>query len=646
MNNHFAELINTRLKPDVETRLDMSRFNGFPSAPKRLKRFSSTSLGCTGLKSGVNESSLRKTFSFLLVLLTVLLHAASSFAEQTDDTEYEAVAEEYIKTYLAAHPLEGTALGLHEYDGKISDYSRLALDAELSRLRRFEDRLAKFDPAKLGARQSIDLRILQAAVKKDLFEMQDMSVFERNPMVYAGAADVNVYIKRNFAPLEDRVRSLVAIESQIPNILIAARTNLNDVLPKPYVELAIQVAKGSADFLKKDLVSAVSGLKDEQLRAAFLNANRKAANALNDYAAWLEREKLPKASLDFALGEEKFHRFLAQTELVDLPPEKILEIGMAQLKTEQDAFAEAAKKVDPNKPPIEVFKQIQTEHPTPDKLIPDVAKDLDKIRKYVLSHHLVGIPSEIRAKVKETPQYLRATSFASMDTPGPFEKRATEAYYYVTPTENDWPDKQKQEWLTAVNYYTSDITSIHEAYPGHYVQFLHLNASPATKVEKIFGSYAFIEGWAHYCEKMMLDEGYGSATRSTPNEEDVKRAAKYRMAQADEALLRLCRLCVSIKMHTQNMSIEEATKFFQENCYYEEKPARQEATRGTFDPGYLNYTLGKLEILKLRDDYKAQQGDAFSLQKFHNELLNHGMPPIRLLREIMLKDQSKWDQVL
>jgi uncharacterized protein (DUF885 family) len=589
-----------------------------------------------------------KAFSFILFLLLLSSFPESTrgFAAEAEDGEYEAVAEEYIKGYLGAHPLEGTALGLHEYDGKITDYSRLALDAELSRLRRFDDRLSKFDPGKLSPRQSIDLRILQAAVKKDLFQMQDMSVFERNPMVYARAADVNVYIKRNFAPLEDRVRSLVAIESQIPNILIAARTNLNDVVPKPYVELAIQIAKGSADFLKKDLVAAVGTPKDEQLRVAFHEANRKAANALNDYAAWLEREKLPKASLDFALGEEKFRRFLAHTELVDLPPQKILEIGLEQLKVEQTAFAEAAKKIDPNKSPIEVFKQIQSEHPTPQNLIPDMAKDLDKIRKYVLSRRLVSIPSEIRAKVKETPQYLRATSFASMDTPGPFEKHATEAYYYVTATENDWPEKQKQEWLTAFNYYTSDVVSIHEAYPGHYVQFLHLNASPASKVEKIFGSYAFVEGWAHYCEKMMLDEGYGGSANSTPSEDDVKRAAKYRMAQADEALLRLCRLCVSIKMHTQKMSLDEATKFFQENCYYEEKPARQEAIRGTFDPGYLNYTLGKLQILKLRDDYKVQQGDEYSLQKFHNELLNHGMPPIRLLREIMLKDQSKWDQVL
>jgi uncharacterized protein (DUF885 family) len=645
MRERICNLINAWLPPAAQRREARASCSSGVVATKPVKQFRAPSYRSSTPKPGVNENGARKTLWFAVLLLTLSL-AGTAFTAQTQDTEYEAVAEEYVKTYLAAHPLQGTALGLHEYDGKISDYSRLALDAELSRLRRFDDRLAKFDPAKLSLRQSIDLRILQAAVKRDLFEMQDMSIFERNPMVYARAGDVNVYIKRNFAPLEDRVRSLIAIESQIPNILIAARTNLDDKLPRPFVELAIQIATGSADFLRKDLVAAVSGLKDDQLRVAFQAANRKAATALNDYATWLEREKLPKASLHFALGEEKFRRFLAQTELVDLPPQKILEIGMAQLKAEQAAFAEAAKKVDPNKSPIEVFKQIQSEHPTPDKLIPDIAKDLDKLRKYVVNRRLVGIPSEVRAKVKETPQYLRATSFASMDTPGPFEKRATEAYYYVTPTEEDWPEKEKEEWLTAFNYYTSDVVSIHEVYPGHYVQFLHLNESPASKVEKMFGSYAFIEGWAHYCEKMMIDEGFGSAASSTPTEDDVKRSAKYRMAQADEALLRLCRLCVSIKVHTQNMSIDEAAKFFHENCYYEQKPARQEAMRATFDPGYLNYTLGKLQILKLRDDYKAQEGDDFSLQKFHSELLSHGMPPIRLLREIMLKDQSKWDQVL
>jgi uncharacterized protein (DUF885 family) len=337
---------------------------------------------------------------------------------------------------------------------------------------------------------------------------------------------------------------------------------------------------------------------------------------------------------------------------------------LAKLKEEQTAFVEAARQIDPNKSAIEVFQEIQKEHPTPEKLIPDVSRDLEQVRKFVVSHHLVTIPSEVRAQVKETPQYRRATSFASMDTPGPFEKRAPEAFFYVTPVENNWPEKQKEEWLTAFNYYTSDLVSIHEAYPGHYVQFLRLNASGATKVEKIFGCYGFIEGWAHYCEQMMIEQGYGSTppatasptpgkkTSPTPtatpmSPEDIqKRTAKYRMAQADEAMLRYCRLCAAIKMHTENLSVDDATKFFRENCYYEEKPARAEAMRGSFDPGYLNYSLGKLQILKLLEDYKAQQGNEFSLQKFHNEMLNHGMPPIRLLRELMLKDKSKWDAVL
>ena len=574
------------------------------------------------------------------------LIASLGFALQTPDEEYENVAEEYIKGYFMARPLEGTALGLHEFDGKISDYSRLALDAELSRLHRFDDRLSKFDLAKLSPRHEIDIRILQAAIRKELFLREEMSVFERNPMVYARAVDLNVYIKRNFAPLEDRVRSIIAIERQVPNIMIAAKTNLSEVLPKPYVELAIQIAKGAADFLRKNLVAAIAELKDEQTRSDFTEANRRAVSALADYAAWLERDRLPKASPDFAIGEEKYKRMLSETELVDLAPAKVLEIGLAQLKTEQQAFVEAAKKIDPNKAAPEVYKQIQAEHPASENLISSIGNNLEQIRKFVIAHKLITIPSDVRARVKETPQYRRATSFASMDSPGPFERRATEAYFYVTPPENDWPAKQQEEWLTAFNYYASDVISIHEVYPGHYVQFLKLNASPATKVEKIFGSYAFIEGWAHYCEQMMIDEGYGGASGPKASDQEAKHAAKYRLAQSAQALLRLCRLCASIQMHTQNMSIDEATKFFRENCYYEEKPAHAEAMRGTFDPGYLNYTLGKLQILKLRDDYKAQQGAQFSLQKFHNELLSHGMPPIRLLREIMLKDKTKWGEVL
>lgn len=581
----------------------------------------------------------------LLALGLIVIGPVVSAAQNTD-AEFAAVAEEFVKGYLNARPLLATRLGFHEYDGRADDFSRLALDAELQRLRRFDDRLRKFEPEELNTRNGIDLRILQAAIANELFEFQDVHKFERNPMTYARCADLNIYIARNFASLDDRVRSLTAIELQIPNTLIAGKTNLESVLPKPHIELAIQIARGSADFLRKDMVAAAEAVKDQEVRGNFLDANRKAANALNDFASWLEKEKLPKATPNFALGEARYQRWLTETELVDLPPEKILEIGLSKLKEEQKVFADAAKVIDPDKPALEVFKAIQKDHPKAEKLLPDIAKNLDQIRAYVTEHKIVGIPPNAKAQVKETPQYDRATSFASMDTPGPFEKKATEAFYYVTPAEPNWTEEQREEWLTAFNYYTADVTSIHEAYPGHYVQFLRLNASAANKIEKIFGCYAFIEGWAHYCEQMMLDQGFGGPKKPPGSIDEQKRAAKYRMAQASEALLRLCRLCVSVKMHTQGMGVDEATKFFQQNCYYEEKPAHDEAMRGTFDYGYLNYSLGKMQIMKLREDYKAQQSDDFSLEQFHNQLLDHGMPPIRLLREILLKDKAKWGEAL
>jgi uncharacterized protein (DUF885 family) len=359
---------------------------------------------------------------------------------------------------------------------------------------------------------------------------------------------------------------------------------------------------------------------------------------LRKYVTWLKEVKLPKATDRYALGRDKYVRLIEYGEMISASPERLLEIGLAELKRKQQVFADAAREIDPGKKPIEVFQEIQKDHPTAQSLIPDTARDLEMIRAFLQQHQIITLPSSVRAQVAETPQFLRATSFASMDTPGPFETKATEAYYYVTPVEPDWPEKQKEEWLTAFNYYTTDIVSIHEAYPGHYVQFLHLNASPATRLQKIFNSYAFVEGWAHYTEQMMVDQGFGG-------ESNRLRAAKYRLAQTDEALLRICRLCVSIKMHTQGMTVDEATRFFQDNCYYEQKPAHQEAMRGTFDPEYLYYTVGKLEILKLREDYRRQEGSKFSLRKFHDEMLQHGAPPIRLLREVMLKDRTTWDQV-
>ena len=558
------------------------------------------------------------------------------------DAEFRRVADDYLAGYLAWRPATGMTLGLHEYDGRITDFSRASLDAELRRLKEFDRKLAKLSPRKLTREAAFDYRVLQANIRSEIFNFEQDESFTRDPMTYAGAMDLTQYVKRDYAPLAKRVRAIITIEQQTTALFSAARANLVRVLPKPLVETAIEVAEGNISFLEKDLPLAVQPVNDAKLLAEFTAANRLALTELSNYVAWLQREHLPQADGSFALGREKYRAFMRLTEFVELTPEQLLAIGLRELKAEQQRFAEAAKLIDATKHPHEVFKAIQKDHPTPAGLIPDTRKNLEAIREFTVAQKLVTIPSDVRVKVEETPPPFRRTSFASMDSPGVFETNATEAYYYVTPTEPEWPEKQKDEWLTAFNYYTTDVVSIHEAYPGHYVQYLALKASGASRLAKMFSSYAFVEGWAHYTEQMFLDAGFPPA--GTP--EEKLRAAKYRLAQSDEALLRICRLCVSIKLHTQKMTVDEATKFFMENCYYEEKTARQEAVRGTFDPGYLNYTLGKLMILKLRADWQAQQGSRFSLQNFHDELLRHGMPPLPLLRERMLKDEKKWKEIL
>jgi uncharacterized protein (DUF885 family) len=573
----------------------------------------------------------------LLLLLLLLPLLSFNFKPSDPNSDFEKMAEQFLNEYLTWRPETGTYLGLHEYDGKVSDYSESSINEEIARLNNYKNLLKTIDASQLNPQNYIDYKMLQNEIDKSLFGLSERRGWKRNPMTYA-SVDVNIYISRDFAPLEDRVRSIINILKSVPQQFADARANLDEVVPVPYVKTAILIAKGSADFLGKDLLVALQEVKNEELMNEFTVVNNQAIKELNDYAVWLETEKLPKADNNFPLGRELYQKMLTQNEMVNYTPEQILEIGMQQLKKEQKEFEETAKIIDPTKSAVEVYKDIQKDHPTAEGLIPDTRKNLEAIRQYLVDKDIVTIPSEVRVLVKETPQYARATSFASMDTPGPFEK-STQAYYYVTPIENDWSEAQKEEWLTAFNYYTTDIVSIHEAYPGHYIQFLHTNASPISKLQKIFGSYAYSEGWAHYTEKMMIDEGFGS-------DKDSIIFAKYKLAQLAESLLRYCRLCASIMMHTQGMSVEDATKFFMENCYYEEQPAKSEANRGTYDPGYLNYSLGKLMIYKLREDYIKQEGANYSLKKFHDIFLDNGMPPIPMMREIMLTDKSKWNEIL
>ena len=568
-----------------------------------------------------------------LVIAAIVLPRGSGFA----DSDFQALTADIIASHLQARPIQAVKYGIHEHDGRYLVPDREMLARESARFARFLEALDRVDRARLTASEQADWRILRHTLAKDRWELEVQRQPWRDPLFYTRNLDVSVYLKRDFKPLRERVRDMAAILRHVPATLAAARDNLDPVLAKPVVESGIKSAQGMARFLEKDLADEAGTIGDGPILDEFRRVNTIAAAEFRSFVAWLTQARLPTADQSYALGAAAVAEMLRADD-VEMSPADVLELGLGELKREQARFAAAAAEIDPTASAVDTYRAIQREHPTAEGLLPEARKNLELIRAFLVDRKIVTIPSEVRPIIAETLPPFRATSFASMSTPGPFEKKATEAYYYITPVDATWSPQQQEEWLTAYNYYTTDVLTIHEAYPGHYLQFLALNASPASDAAKLFHTYAFVEGWAHYAEQMLIEEGFAQPTdAATASKEERVRAAKYRLAQSGEALLRICRLCCSVRMHTENMSLDEATRFFMANCHYELQPARQEATRGTFDPGYLYYTLGKLQIVALREEWREQEGARFTLQRFHDEFLSHGAPPIALLRDVMLK---------
>ncbi|MEO8405818.1 MAG: DUF885 family protein, partial [Chitinophagaceae bacterium] len=402
------------------------------------------------------------------------------------DAGFQKITDDFLKGYLQWRPLNAVSLGFHEYDGQAPDYSKASLDAEYKRLKEYEQKLEAVDTASLSTKMFYDYRILLMGIKNEVFTFEDQKSYLANPMVYAQAIDVNLYIKRNFAPLEQRLLDIISVEEKIPAMYEAGKTNLADSLPKPFIETAIAIADGSVSFLNGDLLVALKEVKNDSMMAHFKEVNTKAIDAAKSYIAWLKKEKLPKGTSHYALGTAAYKKMLLYSEGIKQSPEEVLAVGLAELKREQERFNAAAKLINPNKKPVDVYHEMQKEHPTAESLIPDAKKNLELIRQFIIDKNIVTMPSEVRVQVKETPEYARSLGTASMDVPGAFEKKATEAYYYITPVDPKWTAQQKEDWLSSFDFYTTDNVTIHEAYPGHYTQFLHLNASSATMIEKIF----------------------------------------------------------------------------------------------------------------------------------------------------------------
>jgi uncharacterized protein (DUF885 family) len=442
-------------------------------------------------------------------------------------------------------------------------------------------------------------------------------------------------MERKFASPDERLRSLIAREKLMPALLNAARANLKNP-PRIYTEIAIEQLPGIVSFFEQDVPSAFADAQDSALKAEFAKTNAAVIAALKSYLDWLKADLLPRSNGDFRIGAETFSKKLQYDEMVDLPLDKLLEIGWADLRKNQAHFNEIAKELEPDKTPSAVLEELGENHPAPGSLLDAFRATFDGLVGFIRAHHIVTIPSDVRPIVEETPPFMRATTFASMDTPGPFEAHATEAYFNVTLPDPSMKPDEVEGYMHSFNVGTVISTAIHEAYPGHYIQFLWLPQAPS-RVRKLLGANTDIEGWAHYCEQMMLDQGYGQPGAGAKDERESK---FLRLGQLQDALLRNARFIVGIQMHSGKMSMEEAQAFFQKEGYQSKETAVVETKRGTSDPTYLYYTLGKLEIMKLREDMKKKQGAAFSLEEFHNNFLRQGFPPIKIVREAMLGDNS------
>jgi uncharacterized protein (DUF885 family) len=544
-------------------------------------------------------------------------------AQQEMDTAFQELSQQLIKEHWDFYPTAGSRIGRHEYDGQLPDLSPSQNKRREEELRRGLSELRALGANGLDETGRLSYRIMELFLRRELFIFNDLKPLENNPMRHTGYLNVSGYIRRDYAPLEDRIRSATSAMKQAPDFLEVLDQALSNRISSHVVDMSVESYSGMARFYRVDLADAATGVTDPEIVTKFNQARETAAVALDSF---VERLKSRGASGPdgFAIGAELYSGMLATGEGLDAPLSRIAAIGQANLEDNLARIKELAQSIAPGRSVSEIVEEIGRNHPQAQQLIPETRDMLEDIRQSLIDFDVITVPSEDRCEVIETPTYMRY-AFAAMDSAGALETRATESFYYVTPVEDDWTDKQAEEWLSNFNYDTLKIISVHEVYPGHFVHHLHNRyGRELPLVNRVATAYSFTEGWAHYTEQMILETGYGEGQ------------PKLLLTQLLEALVRNCRYMCSLRMHTEGMTLDEATKFFMENAYMAELPARREALRGTFDPGYLNYTLGKLMILKLREDYQREQGGAYNLKEFHDRLLSFGGPALPLLRPALL----------
>ena len=585
---------------------------------------------------------MRRSNSLILPLLTLALamsestcnepapNAGAAEAERAATAAFSKWVDTYLEDYYRRHPTAASSDGIHTYDSRLESFSRESIQAELAALAGFEKELAVIDSARLPLSDRLDWQLAGSNIRSRRLELERIRMWQKQPDLYCNVIGGGLMLMamQRFAPPEARLRSVIAREREIPRLLDEARANVADP-PAVYVKVALEDFDGVLDFVQNDIPKAFPEVKDTALLAEFRASTAAAAGALKQYIAYLKNDLGPKAQGAFDIGANNYASLLKFQEGVNLPLDQLLGIAQREIAREQERFRATAAEIDPAAEPLLVWERLKREHPPAGHVVAEAQKQLATIIQFIEEKHLVTLPKAAPAVAMPSPPFYRQ-AFASMWNPGPFETADLPSPYFVTEVDPAWPRKKQEEYLTAFNYSELWSTSIHEAYPGHYVQGMIVRQAPS-KVRKaaLFAAETYVEGWAHYTEQMMIaEEGFGG------------RDPKIRMGQIVESLLRLCRFYAGISLHTRGMSVDEATRFFMKNAFWDETPARAEAERGTYDPTYLVYSVGKLEILKLREDCRALQGDKFSLQEFHDRLLRGGQAPLWVYRQLLLGDRD------
>ena len=536
--------------------------------------------------------------------------------------------DEYLAWLHEAHPTNATFDGVHLHDDLLEDLSRPAIEQQVRALGGFARRLGSIDAARLTDSERLERPAIDASIRARLFELETVRTWERNPQYYGDLLSTSLagQVLFEYAPLSERARRVLSKLRQVPRLMQAARDNIKDP-PGIYVKVGLESLRGAERFIEDDIPRAFSNLDDLRVLSDLADASTEATQAIAAYITYLDEEVAPRARGSFRLGRDTLQQKLAVDEGLALDADRLLAIAMRELRATQEEFAAAAARAD-SKNPKGAWSRLKTEHPPAGQLVATAQDQLDELAAFIRRHDLVSIPGSATVLVAPTPRFYRWT-FASMWTPGPFETRQLRAFYYITDADPAWPPDRQDEHLRDFNYGALWSISIHEVYPGHFLHYQHLRQVSSTyRKSSLFSSTALVEGWAHYAEQMMVEAGFRRQDHSV------------RLGQLAESLIRLCRLVVGLRLHAEDLSVEQGVRFFRDEAYLEESAARREAERGTFDPNYVLYALGKLMVLKLREDHKAAAGAAFSLKRFHDTLLSQGTVPLWLHRNLMLGENN------